>query len=319
MDSMNKLIDVVYPIGSGSGWKNNELRFSLRALEKYGVNVGQIFIVGILPDFLASSIINLLVKDTYNPSVNADGNIIHKVLYACEDKRLSEDFLFINDDHILLRSTDLKDIPNFHKGDMNLYPDSYWGDNYWRKRLKRTREILDFNDLPANHYDCHTPIMLNKSKFREAMKKFNYQEGGGFTMKSLYGNSVCATNNQLLRNEKKTVFTGLSGPQLEARLSDSQFLAFNDQGLNESLKIWLYKRFPNSSEWEINEFEDRNVEIIRWMESGKNYLKGVKLFEKYYKNVNLIHLFKSGESDYLRKKLEYKLVNSMSEQWKNVQ
>ena len=121
---MEKLTDVVYPIGNGSGWRNNELRFSLRALEQYGVNVGQIFIVGILPDFLTSTIINLPVKDIYNPSVNADGNIIHKVLCACEDERLSEDFLFINDDHILLRSTDLKDIPNYHNGDMNLYPDS---------------------------------------------------------------------------------------------------------------------------------------------------------------------------------------------------
>jgi len=315
---MEELTDVVYPIGSGSGWRNNELRFSLRALEHYGIHLGKIFIVGILPDFLDNSILNLPVKDIYNPCLNADGNIIHKVLCACEDDRLSEDFLFINDDHILLRSMELKDIPNFHKGDMNLFPETYWLNNIWRKRLNKTREILNLHGLPANHYDCHTPIMFNKSKFKRIMQNFNYQEGNGFTMKSLYGNSVCASKNQLLGIEKKTVFTPLSGPQIDLRLSDSQFLAFNDQGLNESLKIWLYKRFPINSKWEINGFEDRNFEIIKWMESGKEYLAGVKIFEKYFKNVNLIKIFNEGTTDYLRKKLEYKLINSLNEQWKNV-
>ena len=49
---MENRTDVVYPIGQGSSWKNNELRFSLRSIEKYGINVGKLFIVGELPDFL---------------------------------------------------------------------------------------------------------------------------------------------------------------------------------------------------------------------------------------------------------------------------
>ena len=46
------MIDVFYVLGSGSKWQNNEIRYSLRTLEKYGHNVGQVYIVGQRPSFI---------------------------------------------------------------------------------------------------------------------------------------------------------------------------------------------------------------------------------------------------------------------------
>ena len=154
-------MDVVYILGSGSSWNNNEIRFSLRSIAKYGIGVGQIFVVGTLPAFLSDEVIHIPAEDIYNPMQNADGNIAYKVMLACQDERLSDNFLFINDDHILLKPIDLKDIPAFHKGNMNTFPASYWTLNYWRTRLKRTMETLNKQGLPANHYDCHTPMVLS--------------------------------------------------------------------------------------------------------------------------------------------------------------
>ena len=50
------LVDLVYVLGKGSRWQDNELRFSLRSVSKNLSNVGQIFIVGQIPDFVKNCV-----------------------------------------------------------------------------------------------------------------------------------------------------------------------------------------------------------------------------------------------------------------------
>lgn len=307
------MTDVVYVLGSGSSWNNNEIRFSLRSIEKNGIGVGKIFVVGTFSEFLSDEVIQIKADDIYNPTVNADGNIAHKVLAACADERLSDDFLFINDDHILLKQIDLKDIPAFHKGDMNTFKETYWTLNYWRTRLKNTREILNGAGLPALHFDCHTPIIFNKKLFQEVMSRFDIGEGIGLTMKSLYGNCIYANTGTLLDGEKKTVFNNYTTDQLNKRLSECCFMSFNDSGLNPALKAFLYQQFPIRSQWEITDLQDRYIEIMKWLDSARDYKQGVNIFEKYLHGANLIRMFRSGENDYLKKKLEYKLEHAILE------
>ena len=76
---MQKQIDVVYVLGTGSNWDNNEIRFSLRSLAKNLKGMGRVFVVGERPAFL-QNVIHIPAKDEFNPNVNADGNIILKVL-----------------------------------------------------------------------------------------------------------------------------------------------------------------------------------------------------------------------------------------------
>lgn len=305
--------DVLYVLGTGSSWNNNEIRFSLRSIEKYGLNVGKIFIAGELPDFLSDQVIHIPCPDIYIPSVNADGNIAHKVITACADSRLSENFLFINDDHILLKTIDLKQFPAFHKGDMNTFPESYWSQNYWRSRLKATRDTLNRKGLTAFHFDCHAPIILNKSRFPEVISQFKIGDGIGLTMKSLYGNSVYCTSSSVLTTEKKTIFTHYTGEQIDMLLQDCSFTSFNDAGLNFPLKKWLYERFPDPGPLEISDINDRQIEILKWINSAQDYNDGRMIFEKYFKNHNLIKLFNSGDNENLRKKLAYKLIHSLPE------
>jgi len=307
------MTDVVYVLGDGSGWNNNELRFSLRSIAMNGRNVGKIFVVGAPPGFLSDDVIHIPAADIYNPNVNADGNIAHKVLAACADARLSDDFLFINDDHILLQPIDLKDIPAFHKGDMTTFDASYWALNYWRGRLKRTMETLRNEGLQALHYDCHTPIVFNKKLFPEVMSSFAIGDCIGLTMKSLYGNCACSETAKLLNGEKKTVFKHYTLNELSLRLSECGLMAFNDSGLNTPLKIWLYRHFPEQSPWETSEMQDRHIEILKWVDGPRDYRQGVELFEKYLHGANLVRMFRAGENENLYKKLEFKLIYAISE------
>ena len=67
-------MDIVYIIGSGSKWQDNELRYSLRSIEKFGGNFGEVYIVGDrLPPFIDPSTVRYLpVKDitTGKPALN---------------------------------------------------------------------------------------------------------------------------------------------------------------------------------------------------------------------------------------------------------
>ena len=114
------------------------------------------------------------------------------------------------------------------------------------------------------------------------------------------------------------MFSGLNEANLSFRLLDSEFMAFNDSGLNQALKIWLYQNFEKSSKWEMNDLEDRTIELYQWVNSGRNFRKGVQLFEKYLKDANLVRLFKEGENDQLKKKLEYKIIHALDQQWKSI-
>jgi hypothetical protein len=66
-----KPIDIVYVLGTGSNWSDNEIRFSLRSVFKNLTNIGQIFIVGEKPAGL-KGFIHIDHPDEF-PSTNADG------------------------------------------------------------------------------------------------------------------------------------------------------------------------------------------------------------------------------------------------------
>lgn len=305
-------IDVVYIIGTGSRWRDNELRFSLRSITKNLSNIGKVFIVGECPDYL-KNIIHIPAGDIFDPAINADGNIITKVLAACEDKRLGETFLFINDDHLIIQPVNIADIPAFHKGSMDTFPDDYWNLNYWRKRLRLTKEALLAKNLPCFHFDCHTPILINKHKFKKVAADFDYKTGIGLTMKSLYGNSVYGTEGVLLTNQKKTIFKNYQLEEIKERILDAKFISFNDQGLNDSLKWWLIEQFPDKSRYESSEPQDRMFDIFFWIKNGMLYREGVTIFRKYFRHKNLIEMFENRETDSLKTKLKYKILQTVKE------
>jgi hypothetical protein len=218
----------------------------------------------------------------------------------------------INDDHILIKPIEISQIPSFHKGDMKSFPDNYWKGNYWRTRLESTMHILSSKGLPTLHYDCHTPIIFDKTIFQEIVGDFDYQSGIGYTMKSLYGNSV-QPEGKLLTIEKRTVFEHKTTEELDSLLSKSTFLAFNDNGINLSLKKWLFSHFPAPSEWEIKKTDDKSIAVSEWLQSDCDFEKGCVLFSKYFSNKNLAKLFALGETPSLRKKMEYKFNTSLAE------
>jgi len=304
-------MDVVYVLGTGSRWNDNELRFSLRSLEKNLLEFRNVFIVGECPGFL-QNVIHIPATDIFNPAINADGNIITKVLAACTDKRLSDDFLFINDDHLILQPVNIADVPPLHKGDMATYDPEYWKLNYWRGRLKSTMQVLQERDMATLNFDCHTPIVFNKEMFFRIMNTFDYRQGIGYTMKSLYGNTVYP-DAPFLTDQKVKIFKNYTLSDLRSMLSAPMFMSFNDQGINNSLKWWLIETFCQRSSYEKDDAPDRVFELHNWFTNGKSWSDGVQIFRKYHHHANLQRMFDMGETTALRKKLEFKLMQTINE------
>jgi hypothetical protein len=303
-------IDLVYVLGSGSVWNNNELRFSLRSVEKNLKGVGNIYVIGENPGFFTDNIIHIYHPDPLDQ--NADGNMALKIIRACRETELTDDFLFMNDDFIINRSMTAVEIPWMHKGDMKDHPEKFWKTQFYRYRLRRTFDILAKSGYPTIQYDYHAPMRMNKILFPQIMEQFNFKDDIGYTFRSLYGNCL-GLPAEKLKDQKKTIYRYYNIQQIKQLLENARFVGFNDKGLNFSLKWWLISNFPVKSKYEKNNPSDIILDLYSWSITGREYNKGVQIFENYYRHKHLLHLFKSGETRILRKKLDFKLSQLIKE------
>ena len=106
------MIDIVIPLGTGSLWKDNELRICLRSVQQNMEGVRNIYIVGVKPKWLSGVV---WIKMTDLPGCR-QFNIMRKVLTACKSEALSENFLFMNDDHYVMKKIHAMDIPYWYSG-----------------------------------------------------------------------------------------------------------------------------------------------------------------------------------------------------------
>jgi hypothetical protein len=291
-------IDVVYALGSGSHWRNNEICYSLRSIERHLKGWRRIFIVGQKPIQLGH-VIHIPADDPLTN--NADGNIALKVLLACADKRVSDTFLFINDDHVFLKDVNILDIPPYNKGDLRTK--NLESEGLYIKRLRRTRDILIKHKLPTLHYDCHTPILIDKHKFPGIIKQFDFQKAEGYTMKSLYGNAM---NFNSPYRADINIKSPLQYEDIVAMVADQSIMAYNDNGLNEDLKKFLNDQFPNKSNFEIME-KQRQIaltEAQQWLNDPKRtYKEGVRIYCQIGRDKKLMARFKQIPSEMMMQKL----------------
>jgi hypothetical protein len=251
--------------------------------------------------------IHVPCADIFNPAINADGNMAHKLLNVCHREDLSDDFLFMNDDFIINQPIAANEIKWLHKGDMASQPPAYWITQFYRHRLKRTFDELKARKMPTIQYDYHAPMLMNKHSFISVMDKFDYASDIGYTFRSIYGNSLRLPAIPVL-HQKITIFKFHTITEINTKSSGINFIGYNDSGLNGSLKWWLIDHFPNKCKYEVDNPGDRIFDIYYWIKKGKPYPEGVIIFKKYFKHKNLAQMFEDGETGRLREKLNYKLM-----------
>lgn len=189
------MISVVYPLGKGSRAKDYEIRMSIRSLEKNVSGIKDIWVVGECPAWL-----NVNHIPAMDPFDVPDRNIMSKILKACDHPDITEDFLFMNDDHFILRPIDAHTLPYYYSEEMPSYIAKRGLDGYGN-RVNNSYELLKSKGLQTKYYDIHTPIVYNKTKFKEIMSGLDWNKHHGYVLKSLYANNLPITGTQQKDNK----------------------------------------------------------------------------------------------------------------------
>lgn len=171
------MVDVVIPLGNRSTQRNREVRYCLRSIEKHMSGVGNVFIVGDMPDLVQGVIHIPYEEDPRNRF--RDRNIMGKMAAACNDPRVSDTFLMVHDDHFLFADYDAGAFPYYHMGPMNE------GVGQYGKTKENTKSLLS-GYSPINNYDCHCPILFHKERFMRTVAIADWSKWYGYCMKTLY-------------------------------------------------------------------------------------------------------------------------------------
>lgn len=179
------MIHIVYPLGKGSTWGNNELRYSLRSVEKHLKGYGEVWIIGEKPDWL-TNVIHVPISD---PKIGIpDTNIMRKLMAFCGHD--VEKFLYMNDDHYLLRDIDAETFPYYYHGTIAEYVKKRGHDGYGN-RCENTQKSLESRNLPTKYFDIHYPMLMNKTDFmQQVVQHYNPELRHGMVIKSLYANAL---------------------------------------------------------------------------------------------------------------------------------
>ncbi len=242
--------DVVYILGTGSTWANNEIKYSLRSLARHLYIARHVYIVGELPRWGITEVRHIAFPD---PHRNRERNIMEKIMQACLDERISDDFLFMNDDHFFLQNYQTNAFPFYHQGDIWPHYEKKNPNQRYARAMYNTFTLLKEHNLTTRHYDVHYPIMINKAQFIQVYKRWQNEWdwerfSDGFIVKSLYCNTVGVSGKQIT-DCKMNRYMGQE--EIDNFLKEKSMFSIADIALNDALFNTFNKLYPNKSKYEF--------------------------------------------------------------------
>lgn len=192
------MIDIVYVLGSGSQWGNNEIMYSICSVKKHlKGSVGNVYVIGKYPHVKTPiPIIHVGYEDGHKCK---ERNIFSKILAASDISDISDTFLFMNDDHYLLSDFDIASFPYFKRKCLNSAKASSFQYNIV---IRNTESVLKLNGKKTEYFDVHTPILYEKEKIRELSKLYNWELKHTYVIKSLYCNSFDIEGTEIEQDVK---------------------------------------------------------------------------------------------------------------------
>lgn len=242
------MTDVVYVLGNGSGWADNEMRYSLRSLEMYLQDLGTVYVIGHRPKWMQN------VQHYFYPDRHTckERNIMEKLAYACGHPDLSETFLHVHDDHFALAPALACDIPNWHGGPLDRLGNQVKArspKNNWAYAVLNTHQALQEKGHTAHNFDLHLPMLFDKNLYPATMDLYDWKgQPRGFVVKSLYANTLGlpGTFSPDLKVNARLTFQ-----QMVDSLKGRPWFSIGNAGLTLAFKELLAALYPKPSRFEI--------------------------------------------------------------------
>lgn len=236
------MADVLYIVGYGSLYQNEELKYSLRSLAKYGRNFGRVFITGRCPPFINRDKVSFLPElDIGKPMIN------HwwKVSQAFSKTDISDKAILFYDDIFLCRPVDLSNYPWYYRGDLpHDKPHGEYGRCLYNARL-----WLEDNLYSAKNFECHNPCIYYRPAF---LKMSPIYEGLKLcetppAVRSIYANRFI--NNGRFREDLK--IRAFVKDLKSVVIGKRDCFSIADDCLQGPVMDYLTAEFPHKSEWEL--------------------------------------------------------------------
>lgn len=228
-------MDVVY-IHKNTG-AGHEMRFSLRSLGNIAYD--RVFVVGECQPWM-QGIEYIENKQHSTVTRNALSSFIKAL-----DSDISDDFIFMHDDHYIMRYTDR--IPLYRRGSFtNVLENIRQIDghtDYWKvcgENLEYLRSIGIENPLS---YHLHMPMVFNKHKMKESIEQTFKDRPEWWNQQY----AVIYYNRYGIKDEGRIIDPKIR--PLQSVPSDSLFLSSGNASFKQ-LRSLLKSRFPYPSEYE---------------------------------------------------------------------
>lgn len=245
-------MDILYVLGSGSKHNNMELKYSLRSLERYCINVGRVYIVGECPRWInKKEVTHIPCNDPYERKCK---NIWHKVLYAIDHCDISNEFLLSADDIFHVRPIDLDHYPYYHKNGCDVtVPESLKGSSIG-EIIQETRNLLDkyhypVEDFGGGHCLHHVNVSILRKMPKMIADVFAGERGGAFDV--IMGNAIVKLTHPVTVKRKDIKLQSVDDEKdLFEQIGNAESFSINNSVLDGYLGRWFRKEYKRKCKYE---------------------------------------------------------------------
>lgn len=232
-------MDLLYIVGQGSTENNEELKYSLRSVEKFCKGVDRVFITGVCPNFInKKNVIFTPCDDPYCRNMNH----FYKVYNTFITTDISDNCLLMYDDIFFTETVDINKYPWFCCGELPKNPK-----NAYEKGLTASYEWLAVRGMPTLNFATHTPCVYNRLLFTGLFSIFNAIKDDpiGMSVRCIYGNQF-ADNYEKLKEDVKIRTQSFS---LQGSAEKTKCFSTGDFTFNVA-KGWLTENFRWKGKYE---------------------------------------------------------------------
>lgn len=248
-------MDVVYVIGTGSQWQDNELRYSLRSIERYAIGLGDVYIVGDkLPHFINPERVHYLqYSDVAGdpPALNVYRKIAHVFSMGYFDK-----FLLSSDDHFFIKPTDFEHYPIFYKGErMPRQGEKGVGGKVYTHTMIDTGIYLEVHDFDTRYFEGHTNKLYTASAWGYLMAcglaKWMFHTEFGISTNAPMAAAILRLHPDYPCHYRKDIkLRHLNTPEDWELLKDANSFSTYDSAIKSGVADYLQQLFPDPCRFE---------------------------------------------------------------------
>lgn len=227
----NDIMDVLYTLGNGSLYENQEIKQSVKLLRKH-VKFDRLWIIG--EEVKLDTNYNFI---PFKDQLTRTKNVFRKIVEVCENYDISDDFLYMMDDVFILKDIEIANYPVYHSGYLKDYPPM---NNYF-KELNNTKMFLVKQSKPTLNFGVHCPIVYNKEKIMQIdsfyWKYVNSGPNRELNPRILYGNWFEHSNKEFTKDCK--LIQDYPMETLKELLKDKEWFSIGSRSYDGNIKKYL--------------------------------------------------------------------------------